>query len=198
MASTQTTRRRTSSLTVRRAMTITARCSPSRGEQLEEARLERAAPGFDGVDAAAGRDERGDEVRDPLGGERPDRQPVPVDRAPEPKHRGRGSARRRSRSVTRRRTPSTATTSSSDPGRDDPAVVEDDHPVADPLDLGQQVRVEDDRRAAVAGGADDRADVGRARPDRAPTSARRGGRAPGRRAARRRARVAAASPSRSR
>ena len=40
-----------------------------------------------------------------------------------------------------------------------PAVVEDDHPIADTLDLGQQVGVEDDRGAAIAGRADDGADV---------------------------------------
>ena len=37
---------------------------------------------------------------------------------------------------------------------------EDDHAVAHPLDLGQQVRVEDHRGAAVAGRADDRPHVG--------------------------------------
>ena len=42
---------------------------------------------------------------------------------------------------------------------DDPAVVEDDHAIADTLDLGQQVRVEDDRRAAVASRAHDRPHV---------------------------------------
>ena len=38
-------------------------------------------------------------------------------------------------------------------------MVEDDDPVAHPLDLGQQVRVEDDRRATVARRADDGPDV---------------------------------------
>ena len=37
--------------------------------------------------------------------------------------------------------------------------MEDDHPVADALDLGQQVRVEDDRGAAIPGRADDGADI---------------------------------------
>ena len=44
--------------------------------------------------------------------------------------------------------------------RHDPPVVDDDDAVADPLDLGEQVRVEDHRRASVAGRADDRPDVG--------------------------------------
>ncbi len=110
----------------------------------------------------------------------------------------RGRDRPRSRSVTRSRTPSTATTSSSEPDGDRPALVEDHDPVADPLDLGQQVRVEDHRRAAVARRADDRADVGPA--DRVERRRRlvEEDRARARRAARRRARAAAASPSRSR
>ena len=64
-----------------------------------------------------------------------------------------------SRPVTRRRTPSMATTSSSGPAAIERPWSRIDDPVADPLDLGQQVRVEDDRRAPVARRADDRPDV---------------------------------------
>ena len=39
-------------------------------------------------------------------------------------------------------------------------MVEDHDAIADTLDLGQQVRVEDDRRAAVARRAHDRSNVG--------------------------------------
>ena len=44
-------------------------------------------------------------------------------------------------------------------GRDDPAVVDDRDPVAQPLDLAQEVRVEEDGRAARLRLADDGADV---------------------------------------
>ena len=47
------------------------------------------------------------------------------------------------------RTPGTPSRSSIAAG-DDPAVVDDRDVVADALDLGQEVRVQEDRRAAVA------------------------------------------------
>ena len=82
--------------------------------------------------------------------------------------RSRGAARRR------RRRPRRATRTAIDP-----AVVEDDDAIADLLDLGQQVGVEDDRRAAIAARRA-RSPARRSdRPDRAPTSARRGGPASG-------------------
>ena len=158
MASTQTTRRRTSSLTVSRAMTIMAPPPPTRP-------------------AAPGSAPRASRVRAPRRG--PDRRPRPARR------RGPGSDRLRAGGPTAsRRRASTGPNAGSGrptrlakvghaqahpvggddlverPGRDDPAVVEDDHAIADPLDLGQQVGVEDDRRAAVAGRAHDRPHVG--------------------------------------
>ena len=80
----------------------------------------------------------------------------------------------------------------------DPAPVEDDHPVADPLDLADQVRVEQHRDAArPSAPARCRARrPGRAGPAR--WSARPGRRAPARPPGRPPARAAAASPSRSR
>ena len=78
---------------------------------------------------------------------------------------------------------------------DDPAVIDHGDAVADLLDLREQVRVEEDRRAARAGVRMIPRHRG-ARSDRAPTSARRGKRGPARRAARRPARDAAACPSR--
>ena len=83
-------------------------------------------------------------------------------------------------------------------GRDRAAVVEDDDAVAHPLDLGQQMRVEDDRRSPVARRADDRPDVLPAeRVERRRRLVEEHElRDP--RAARRPARAAAASPSRSR
>ena len=66
---------------------------------------------LDGVDAAAGRHDRGDEVGDPLGGERPERRAIAVVRSG-PNAPSAGSAAASS-PVTRIRTPSPATTSSS-------------------------------------------------------------------------------------
>ena len=43
-----------------------------------------------------------------------------------------------------------------------PAVVDDRDPIAHALDLGQEVAVEEDRRAGLAGTSDDRADIGAA------------------------------------
>ena len=141
-------------------------------------------------------DERGHEVRDPLRGQRPDRQPVVVDA------RGTEPGRDRPAAVAQAGHAQPDAVHGHDlverAGRDRAAVVEDDHPIADPLDLGQQVRVEDDRRAAVAGRADDGPHVGPA--DRVERGCRlvEQDRGRGHRAARRRARAVAASPSRSR
>ncbi len=132
--------------------------SVGRRDELEEARLERSSAGLDGMDATAGRDDRGHDVRDPGRGERADRQPVAVGRErpeaieagatglievadPQPDAVGGDDLVERTR-------------------RDRPAPMQDDHPVADPLDLGQQVRIEDDRRASIPRRADDRPNVG--------------------------------------
>ena len=117
-ASSQMIRRRTSSRTVSRAMTIIGRLrtgsrAAASADELEEARLERAATGLDGMDPAAGRDDRGDEVGDPVGasGRKVSHSPSSSSGP------SRASAARAgpSRSVTRIRTPSPATTSSSEP-----------------------------------------------------------------------------------
>ena len=110
------------------------------------------------MDAAAGRDQCGDEVRDPLGGQRTDREPVALERHGA---EGRGGC---PASVAELGDAQADPVGGDDlverPRRDDPAVVEDDHAVAHPLDLGQQVRVEDHRGATVTRGAHDRPDVG--------------------------------------
>ena len=127
------------------------------GDEGEEALLERAPARADLVDLGAHRDERRDEVGTAVGVHRPDRQQVAVERRrPEPLDR---------RQVGR-----------AEPGDpdlrlglaehvvelaagDDPAVVDDRDAVADLLDLAQQVRVQEHRGAAVGGGADDAPDV---------------------------------------
>ncbi len=204
MARTHTTRRRTSSRTVSRAMTITGwrRGDPGGtsvggcGDELEEAGLERSPAGLDGMDTPAGGDERRHEVGDPRAVQRPDDEPLPVgldaDRTrPAP---AAGLVEIRSPAGARR---PTATTSSSGPDAIVRPAVEDDDPVADALDLGQQVRVEDDRRAAIAGGRGRWRGHRFDRSGRAPRSARRAGSGLVRQAARRPGRAVAASPSRS-
>ena len=88
-----------------------------------------------------------------------DRQPLPVDARP-----GRTPARAprpaSSRSVTRTPNAVAGHDLVERAGGDRPALVEDHDAVADPLDLGQQVRVEDHGRAAIARRPDDGADVG--------------------------------------
>ena len=89
--------------------------------------------------------------------QRPDRQPLPVDG-----RRAEGGRDRPAR-VGQVGHPQANAVDGDDlverAGRDRAAVVEDDDPVAHPLDLGQQVRVEDDRRSPVARRADDGPDV---------------------------------------
>ena len=135
----------------------------------EEGLLERGAAGLDLVDPPAGVDDRGDEVRDPLGGK-----PANVSRSPS--RVGVPKAARRStgsgRSVTRRLTTG-APMSPSRPDRDDPATVEDGHARSSGLDLAEQMAVEHDRAAASGRVANDGADV-LGPTGQAPRSARRG------------------------
>ncbi len=125
--------------------------------ELEEARLERTATRLDRMDTTTGGHDGRHEIRDSRAIERPDREPVVVDRhgtegldgGPSPLvevGHAEPNAVDRDDIVER-------------PRGDHPAAVEDDHAVADPLDLGQQVRVEDHRGAAIARRADDGADV---------------------------------------
>ena len=196
IASTQTTRRRTSSLTVSRAMTITTSALPDSASSSRKRASSEPRPGstaWTRPPAATSAATRSG-IRSAASGRTESQSPSSVDGA-----EGRGGCPARVAQVGHAQAhPVGGDDLVERPGRDDPAVVEDDHAVAHPLDLGQQVRVEDHRRAAVAGGAHDRTDVGATDRDRAPTSARRAGRGRGRRAARRRARAAAASPSRTR
>ena len=115
-------------------------------DQPEEPFLERRPPRLDGMDTPAGGHDRGDELRDPIRGDGLDRQPVPVvGQRAEPDEAGPDG----------RFEPGHV-----DPdgilaeqlfersGGDDPAGIDDRDPVADELDLGQQMGVQEDRRAA--------------------------------------------------
>ena len=127
-------------------------------EQGQEALLERASSGVDLVDPPAGRDDRRNEVRDAARVERLGGQPVAVatKRSELLLERGDGRRVQAGREHADARVPEDLDEPSL---LDDPPVVDDRHPVADALDLRQQVRVEEDRRAAFAGVADDRPDV---------------------------------------
>ena len=157
MTRTQTTRRRTSSATVRRAMTITRGAPASSASSSRKRASSEPRPGstaWTRPPAATTAATRSG-IRSAASGRIVSHSPSTAT-GPNAARADRPAS---SRPVTRTRTPSAATTSSSGPRGDRPAVVEDHDPVAHPLDLGQQVRVEDHRRAAVARGADDRPDV---------------------------------------
>ena len=122
-------------------------------DQPEEQVLERAPAGVDGVDPPAEPDDRGDERR----GSRS----ASIGRIVEPARR-RGSTgpngRQGSRTAsvaagrsTRIRTAVSPSSSVERAGRDDPAAVDDRDPVAQPLDLAEEVRVEEHGRARGRG-----------------------------------------------
>ena len=157
-------RRRSASNRVSR--TIVGTCSRARHREAasppseaEEPLLERGPPRLDRMDPAA----RGDDRRDQLGdlvrrrsGRIASQSPSSVSGPNRPRAaRAAGSS-----PVTRSAYGVLAEQLLERARRDDPAGIDDRDPVAHELDLGQQVRVEEDGHAAVAGLADDPTDVG--------------------------------------
>ena len=120
------------------------------GEQRQEALFERASSGVDLVDPPTGRDDRGNEVRDPARVERLCCQPITVAEEWTELLLERVEGRRveAGREHADARIPEDV---DEPPLLDDPPVVHDRHPVADALDLGQQVRVEQHGRCRVIG-----------------------------------------------
>ncbi len=127
-------------------------------DQPEEPLLERCPARLDRVDPSAGRDDRGDELRDPVGGDRPDREPVAV--VGQRAEAGETGPCRRVEPGRVDPDRVLAEELLERAGRDDPSGIDDRDPVAHELDLGQEVRVQEDGRAAIACGADDPPDVG--------------------------------------
>ncbi len=124
----------------------------------EEPLLERRAPRLDRVDRPAGGDDRRDELRDPvraigwIASQSPSSVSGP-NRARPARAAGVEAGRADPHGVLAEQLLERA-------GRHDPTGVDDRHPVADELDLGQQMRVQEDGRPAITGGPDDPPHVG--------------------------------------